>query len=160
MQNRVLVDAASPRTSAENKREQRSVDHYTNRQIHKVEENDRPLWAAMRAGFFSRCPACGNGNLFLSGLKTEDHCRSCNEALHHHRADDLPAYLNIFLVGHVVVGLMLLALKMELFGIFTLGALSVGFALLLSILLMRPLKGAVVGAQWALKMHGFGGHDG
>ena len=27
----------------------------------------------------------------------------------------------------------------------------------LSVLLMQPVKGAVVGLQWAVRMHGFGG---
>jgi len=29
------------------------------------------------------------------------------------------------------------------------------FTLVLSLLLLQPLKGAVVGVQWALRMHGF-----
>ena len=29
--------------------------------------------------------------------------------------------------------------------------------ILLSLLLMQPVKGAVIGLQWALRMHGFGG---
>src|SRR5262249_55509950 len=29
---------------------------------------------------------------------------ACAEALHHHRADDAPAYFTILIVGHVVVG--------------------------------------------------------
>jgi hypothetical protein len=28
---------------------------------------------------------------------------------------------------------------------------------LLSLLLMQPVKGGVIGLQWALRMHGFGG---
>jgi uncharacterized protein (DUF983 family) len=37
--------------------------------------------------------------------------------------------------------------------------LTAAIAVAVAILLMRPLKGLVVGAQWALRMHGFGGHD-
>ena len=115
----------------------------------------RDLRVSLWRGFRCLCPSCGNEKLFQSGLAVFDRCSACKEHLHHHRADDLPAYLNIFLVGHLVVGLMLLLFKMEIFEVLTLGALSIGLALFLSFLLMRPLKGAVVGAQWALKMHGF-----
>ena len=31
-------------------------------------------------------------------------CEHCGEEIHHHRADDLPAYLVVVIVGHVVVG--------------------------------------------------------
>ena len=64
----------------------------------------RPLWAAMKRGFLGRCPHCGEGKLFASFLKIVDHCEHCGEEMHHHRADDLPAYLVVVIVGHVVVG--------------------------------------------------------
>ena len=38
-------------------------------------------------------------------------CESCGEALHHHRADDLPPYIVITIVGHIVVGGLVLAEK-------------------------------------------------
>jgi uncharacterized protein (DUF983 family) len=31
--------------------------------------------------------------------------------------------------------------------------------LILSLALLQPVKGAVVGLQWALRMHGFGGDE-
>ena len=36
-------------------------------------------------------------------------------------------------------------------------AIFVPMTLLMSLALMRPLKGAVIGLQWAVRMHGFGG---
>ncbi len=47
-----------------------------------------------------RCPACGEGRLFRAFVKVADRCNACGEDLHHHRADDFPAYLTIFMVGH------------------------------------------------------------
>lgn len=64
----------------------------------------RPLGQAMWRGCRSRCPRCGEGRLFQSFLKTVDHCEVCKEEIGHHRADDLPAYLVVFIVGHIVVG--------------------------------------------------------
>src|SRR5688500_12427259 len=69
--------------------------------------NPRDSWLAIRRGLGCACPACGQGRMFRGLLKVNDHYPSCNEALHHHRADDFPAYLNIVLVGHIVVPLVL-----------------------------------------------------
>ncbi len=55
----------------------------------------RPLWEAMKRGFLGRCPHCGEGKLFRAFVKTADHCSNCGEEFSHHRADDLPAYLDI-----------------------------------------------------------------
>ncbi|TIL78516.1 MAG: DUF983 domain-containing protein, partial [Mesorhizobium sp.] len=64
----------------------------------------RPLWTAMKRGALGRCPHCGEGKLFRAFVKTVDKCDHCGEALHHHRADDLPAYLVVAIVGHIVLG--------------------------------------------------------
>lgn len=133
-----------------------STEHFTNDE-HKV--NDRNVWSAMLLGSRSKCPSCGASGLFSGGLKVQDTCSSCGEELHHHRADDLPAYLNIFVVGHVVVAVMMIAHMMKLLDMWTLMAVTCAAAIIIAVLAMRPLKGMVVGAQWALRMHGFGGHD-
>lgn len=119
----------------------------------------RPALDAVLRGLRSRCPACGEGPLFAKNLKTHDHCPSCGEELHHHRADDLPAYLNIFVTGHVVVGAMMMVMALEILGMWTLTAATIAVGLVAAIALMRPLKGMVVGLQWALRMHGFGGDE-
>ena len=64
----------------------------------------RPVMEAMKRGFAGRCPHCGEGKLFSSFVKPVNACSVCGEDLHHQRADDFPAYLNIFIVGHVGVG--------------------------------------------------------
>ena len=119
----------------------------------------RPLWTAMKRGFLGKCPNCGEGSLFDSYVKTVDKCEHCGEAIYHHRADDLPAYLVVVIVGHIVVGAFLgveTALDLPLGGHL---AIWIPLTIALAIVLLRPVKGAVVGLQWALYMHGFGGHD-
>ena len=123
------------------------------------EGRGRPLGLAMRRGARGVCPACGEGKLFSRYLATEATCPRCGEELHHHRADDLPPYLNIFITGHLVVGLMMLTLDSEFMPVWALTGLTALIAIAFSATLMRPLKGMVVGAHWALGMHGFGGHD-
>src|SRR5438309_4020125 len=63
----------------------------------------RPLMPAMRRGFFGRCPSCGEGRLFRAYLKVVDNCEKCGTELHHHRADDAPAYFTILIVGHFII---------------------------------------------------------
>ncbi len=73
----------------------------------------------------------------------------------HHCADDFPAYLVIAAVGHVIVPAILAvetayapALWLQLLiwlPVTTLSALA----------LLQPTKGAIVGLQWQLGMHGF-----
>ena len=41
--------------------------------------------------------------MFGAFLKVKDHCEVCGEELHHHRADDFPAYVVILIVGHLLV---------------------------------------------------------
>lgn len=120
----------------------------------------RPQIDAMIKGARGTCPSCGKGRLFSKLLTTSDNCTECGEDLSHHRADDFPAYLNIFVVGHVVVAIMMIAMTWQLLPMWELTFLTAGMALVCSALLMRPIKGMVIGAQWALRMHGFGGdHD-
>ena len=68
---------------------------------------DRDAMSAIRRGFAGRCPNCGMGRLFGRYLKPVAACSHCGERLDLHQADDLPAYLVILIVGHVVVGTML-----------------------------------------------------
>jgi uncharacterized protein (DUF983 family) len=124
-----------------------------------VEDAPRPWLVAMKRGIAGKCPHCGKGRLFSRFLKVADHCDCCGEEFHHHRADDLPAYLAIFIVGHVVVGGMVSA---ETYGEWPLWwhvALWPTLTVVLSLALIQPLKGAVVALQWAHRMHGFGGPD-
>lgn len=106
-------------------------------------------------GLRGRCPNCGEGKLFGAFLKVNDHCAECGEELHHQRADDFPAYLVILIVGHLVVPLVLVV-EMEFAPpLWVHLALWLPLILGLTIGLLQPVKGAVVGFQWAAGMHGF-----
>jgi uncharacterized protein (DUF983 family) len=115
----------------------------------------RKLWQAIGRGFIGRCPNCGQGKLFRAFLKVTDQCEVCGEQFHHHRADDLPAYLSIVVVGHVVIFLMVeLAMQATISPMVLLLTL-IPLSLVLAFSLIQPIKGAVVGLQWANYMHGF-----
>lgn len=119
----------------------------------------RSVAQAMGNGLRNRCPSCGKRGLFAQFLTTERQCTGCGTEFHHHRADDLPAYLVVLVVGHVMVGLVLLFQDVTGLGMWQQLALLVPISAIAAFLLLRPIKGAVVGLQWALYMHGFGGED-
>ncbi len=118
---------------------------------------ERPTKPAMLRGLRRRCPNCGEGNLFVGYLKVVDTCAVCHEDLHHHRADDGPAYLTILLVAHILGFTMHFSFvylrpePMVLATVLTIGCVA------LSLYLLPRLKGMIVGIQWARRMHGFGG---
>ena len=62
---------------------------------------------ALTRGALCRCPRCGEGRLFGKFLKVVDVCDVCGEELYHQRADDMPAYIVMTIVGHIIIGLML-----------------------------------------------------
>lgn len=92
-------------------------------------------------------------------LTVRDSCEVCGEELHHHRADDGPAWLTIIVSGHILAPLMLMVyetVRPEPL------VMSVGFGVgfvALALYLLPRLKGAIVAYQWANRMHGFGEAD-
>ena len=115
----------------------------------------RPTRQAMMRGARRRCPACGEGSMFSRYLSVTENCTNCHEALHHHRADDGPAYITIMIIAHLFVPLLMVSfilwrppVAVMLIG-FLVAAVSASLALL------PTVKGAMVGVQWARRMHGF-----
>ena len=118
-------------------------------------ESDRSLMPALLNGMRCKCPKCGEGSVFRAYLKVNDACPVCGEELHHHRADDLPPYIAIVIVGHIIVGAMLHMEMTMTVEPWVYMATMVPLALLLPLALLPSIKGAVVGLQWANRMHGF-----
>jgi uncharacterized protein (DUF983 family) len=115
----------------------------------------RAVWPAVQNGMKLRCPNCGKGHVFRAYLKVADTCDVCGEELMHHKADDMPPYLGILIVGHLIVGIMLeLELHAEV-APWVYMATMIPAALILPLILLPSIKGAVVGLQWARRMHGF-----
>ena len=115
----------------------------------------RDVWTAIKRGFRGRCPRCGEGKLFRAFLKVDNSCAACGLDFTPHRADDLPAYLVIVIVGHLVVPIALGIETSYSPPVWLQLAIYLPITLILSLLLLQPVKGAVVGLQWALRMHGF-----
>lgn len=112
---------------------------------------------ALLRGAMCTCPKCGEGKLFRRFLKVADTCAACGEPLHHHRADDMPAYIVMSIVGHVVIALVFWV-EFRTAGWPTWLHLSLWLPLtvFLSLALLSPVKGFIVAMQWSFRMHGFG----
>jgi uncharacterized protein (DUF983 family) len=120
----------------------------------------RDIWQSLKRGFGCHCPACGKGNIFNAYLKVAPKCDACGEELDHHRADDAPPYFTIFVVGHVVGAGILFVEEQDYFWPVWLHAVVwCSMTIGLSLWLLPKIKGALVGYQWALRMHGFGRDD-
>jgi uncharacterized protein (DUF983 family) len=120
-------------------------------------EDERRTGPAMLRGWRRRCPCCGQGPLLKGYLKVRDTCPVCGQEFHHHRADDGPAYLTILIVGHLMAPFLKIGWSVFRPDPLILAtSISVG-CVALSLYLLPRLKGAIVGLQWAKRMHGFGG---
>jgi uncharacterized protein (DUF983 family) len=115
----------------------------------------RDVWTSIKRGFRGRCPRCGEGKLFRAFLKVDNNCSVCDLDFTPHRADDLPAYLVIVIVGHIVVPIALMIETNYSPPVALQLAIYLPITLFASLALLQPVKGAVVGMQWALRMHGF-----
>ena len=116
----------------------------------------RNVGQAMWRGTLCRCPHCGKGKLYRAYLKVAEQCEVCGEELNHHRADDLPPYIAITIVGHIVVFLMLHIDMAYRVSPITYIAWMIPLSIILPLLMLPSIKGAVVGLQWANRMYGFG----
>jgi uncharacterized protein (DUF983 family) len=107
-----------------------------------------PSTSAVLAGLSARCPRCGRGALFRSGLVLGDRCDSCGLSYAFADSGDGPAVFAIFILGFVVLGGALLVefrldppmwVHVVLWGVLT---------PLLAFVLLRTLKGVLVGLQY------------
>ncbi|TCL70447.1 DUF983 domain-containing protein [Rhizobium sp. BK251] len=122
-------------------------------------EGERPIGRSIMRGLACKCPACGEGRLFRAFLKPVDHCATCGEAMFHHRSDDLPPYLVILVLGHVIVGGYMMTDMVYPLPLWLTLSIWAPITVITALLCIQPIKGGVIGLQWAMRMHGFGGHD-
>ena len=118
---------------------------------------ERVLLPALLRGWRRRCPNCGGGPMMTGYLKIRQSCASCGEELHHHRADDMPAWATILIVGHVLVSGLLTVEVNFAPPLWVHWAIWPALTLGLTLWLLPRIKGMVVALQWAKRLHGFDG---
>lgn len=106
-------------------------------------------------GAFGKCPNCGEGKLFEGYIKVAPICIACQlDFSKISRSDDGPAYITMTIVLCFVVPFMLWYFLVQdlsvVAGVLISSVLCVG----LSLLLLRPIKGAFVGVVWKAKPRG------
>lgn len=115
----------------------------------------RSVRSAMWRGMKKRCPQCGKGHIFSTYTRVNDYCSECGLHLGGHQADDAPPYFTMLIAGHIVIPLGL-EIKRHFHPPVGLQLLAWLVALGVLIWLLLPVtKGALIGVQWANRMHGF-----
>ena len=115
----------------------------------------RPIWRAIMTGLRMKCPACGQSSIYRAFLKVADDCPSCGLKLSGHEADDAPPYFTIFIVGHVIIPVALIVERLYTPPLWVHALIFTILSLLVTLYSLPRVKGAIIGWQWALRMHGF-----
>ena len=111
---------------------------------------ERDTGQAMRRGAFGRCPNCGEGRLFAGYLRVMPECLNCGEPLGRYRAADGPAFITITIVGLLLIpilGSSFVALRPDPL---TLSLIVTVAITVLTLVVLRLVKGAFVGYLWAM----------
>ncbi len=106
-------------------------------------------------GMRNHCPRCDHKPVFARYLKPVQRCACCGQDWTLHQADDFPAYISIFISGHLLAPVLIAVGSRELLPMGVLAVIAILGALLLTIALLQPAKGAVIALQYHWGMHGF-----
>lgn len=100
------------------------------------------------AGLACRCPRCGEGPLFSGFLKPVRRCESCGLDLSFAEGTEGPAVFIILIVGFVIVGAAAAVEGLLHPAPFVHLLLWLPATVILSLLLLRPLKATMVALQY------------
>jgi uncharacterized protein (DUF983 family) len=100
------------------------------------------------AGVRGRCPQCGEGRLFSGFLSLAARCERCGLDYRFADAGDGPAVFVILIAGFLVVGLALITEIVWRPPYWVHAALWLPAILVLTLGLLRPLKGLLVALQF------------
>jgi uncharacterized protein (DUF983 family) len=108
--------------------------------------------SALLRGGKGHCPRCGEAALFARWLKPVARCAHCKQDWSVQQADDFPAYIGIFVVGHLLAPVVIAMISGGLSAWLTL-AILLPVAVVMLLVTLQPTKGAVVAFLW---WHGIG----
>jgi uncharacterized protein (DUF983 family) len=113
-----------------------------------IESGPRSGSEALRRGLIGRCPKCGTGRMFDGYLALVERCAACGEPIGRYRAADGPAFFTISIVGLLLVpmlGFGFVVFRPE--PVILLLVVSL-LAAVLTLVLLRFVKGAFIGYLW------------
>jgi uncharacterized protein (DUF983 family) len=111
-------------------------------------KSDNPSVSPYAAGLRCRCPRCGEGRLFAGYLTLAPRCERCNLDFSFADAGDGPAVFVILIAGFIVVGSALVVEATWRPPYWLHAVLWLPLLLVLTLGLLRPLKGLLVALQF------------
>lgn len=116
---------------------------------------ERHLKPALLDGWKGKCPNCQQGRIFRGYLSVSPECPVCGEELHHHRADDGPAYITIIVASHLLAPFIHITFVQLRPDPLVLGVVFSLIFVAMALYLLPRIKGAFINLQWARRLHGF-----
>lgn len=110
-----------------------------------------PGVSPIRAAMGGHCPRCGKGRLFQAYINVRPACESCGLDFAFAESADGPAIFVMFVVGFIVVGLALWVEAVWHPPYWVHAVLWIPMVFILSLALLRPLKGIFIGSQYRNK---------
>lgn len=107
---------------------------------------------ALVRGARCKCSRCGDAALFAKWLKPVERCPHCKQDWSVQQADDFPAYIGTFVVGHLLAPVVIAMISGGISPWLTL-AIILPVSVVMLIAMLQPTKGAVIGFLW---WHGIG----
>ena len=107
-----------------------------------------PAVSPFGAALGCRCPRCGGGRLFRGFLEVAERCAACGLDLRAQDSGDGPAVFVVFILGFVVVGLAILVEFVFTPPYWVHVVLWPPVVVGLSLLMLRPLKAALIASQF------------
>ncbi len=89
--------------------------------------------------------------MFRGYIKVQETCQTCGHDNGQYRADDAGPYFTILLVGHLVIGPMLIFPFIWQAPIVLVLGTTLPLIAVATLLLLPLVKGAVIGVQWGMK---------
>jgi len=103
------------------------------------------------AGLRSRCPRCGDGQLFAGYLTIADQCDVCDLDLAQLESGDGPAFFIILIVGFILGATILYVELSYTPSYWVHAAIAFVLGVLLPLVLLRPAKAYMIALQYRNK---------
>lgn len=104
---------------------------------------------AMRRGLVGSCPNCGEGKLFKGYLTVVEKCSLCGDPLGIYRSADGPAFFTMSIIGLLLIPVMGFGFVVFRSDPLTLALVVTACIGILTLVVLRLVKGAFIGHLWA-----------
>lgn len=110
-----------------------------------------PLPSLLATGFKGKCPRCGRGDLFKGYLAVAERCGVCGLSFDFADAGDGAPWFVMLISGALAVAAALIVELNWTPPYWVHGVVALCFAVLLPLLLLRPVKGVLLCQQYRTK---------